>query len=135
MKVVVLIPAHNEAGLIGATVGAAREIPGVSQVIVINDGSTDNTAAIAAGAGAVVVDMPRNAGKGAALTAGWQHAPAGGPAGRRLCRRFRGRDLSYTPCDLGWVSRPRGGSTHEAQAHRPRPEGLLAPRAAVTAHY
>ena len=58
MKVVVLIPAHNEAGLIGATVGAAREIPGVSQVIVINDGSTDNTAAIAAGAGAVVVDMP-----------------------------------------------------------------------------
>ncbi|MGI6147817.1 MAG: glycosyltransferase family 2 protein [Limnochordia bacterium] len=76
MKVVVLIPAHNEAGLIGATVGAAREIPGVSQVIVINDGSTDNTAAIAAGAGAVVVDMPCNAGKGAALTAGWQHAPA-----------------------------------------------------------
>ena len=43
MKVVVLIPAYNEADLIKCTVEAALHIPGVSQVVVIDDGSRDGT--------------------------------------------------------------------------------------------
>jgi len=72
MKVVVLIPAYNEAELITRTVEAARQIPAVSQVVVVNDGSTDATGELAEKAGALRVDMPRNSGKGAALRAGWQ---------------------------------------------------------------
>lgn len=75
MKVVVLIPAYNEAASISQTVAAARQIQGVSRVIVINDGSTDATRRLAEDAGAEVLDMPGNSGKGAALTAGWRYAP------------------------------------------------------------
>lgn len=69
----VLIPAHNEADRIGATVAAARSIPGVSEVIVIDDGSTDATADAAAAANIVEV-LPKNLGKGAALSAGLSRA-------------------------------------------------------------
>jgi glycosyltransferase involved in cell wall biosynthesis len=75
VKVVVLIPAYNEADLIKCTVEAALHIPGVSQVVVIDDGSRDGTGLLAAEAGASVVGLPSNRGKGAALTAGWQKAP------------------------------------------------------------
>ncbi len=67
-----VIPCHNEAASIGEVVtGARRHLP---TVIVVDDGSTDTTAQIAAGAGAEVVCLPGNTGKGAALRAGWQHA-------------------------------------------------------------
>lgn len=71
MNAAVLIPAYNEAETITATVKAAAQIPGVSQVVVINDGSTDDTGRLAEQAGARVVDMPTNMGKGAALNKGW----------------------------------------------------------------
>lgn len=71
MNAAVLIPAYNEAGRIGETVKAARGLTGVSEVIVIDDGSADGTAEEARAAGADrVVQMPVNSGKGAALAAG-----------------------------------------------------------------
>jgi glycosyltransferase involved in cell wall biosynthesis len=66
----VLIPARDEAASIAATVSAARAIPGIDRVVVIDDGSRDATADLAAGAGAEVLRMPRIVGKGTALDAG-----------------------------------------------------------------
>jgi glycosyltransferase involved in cell wall biosynthesis len=67
-----VIPCFNEAAHIGEVVaGVRRHLP---TVIVVDDGSTDGTAADAAAAGAELVRLPRNTGKGAALRAGWRHA-------------------------------------------------------------
>ena len=68
MKVTLVIPALNEAEVIGQLV---RRVPpgAVSEVIVVDNGSVDGTAAVAAGAGARVVGEPRR-GYGAACWAG-----------------------------------------------------------------
>jgi hypothetical protein len=68
--VLVLVPAYNEAERVGATVAALRKLPGVAEVLVVSDGSTDDTAARALEAGAHCLDLPRNFGKGDALNAG-----------------------------------------------------------------
>jgi glycosyltransferase involved in cell wall biosynthesis len=70
MTVIALIPAHDEAQRIVATVTATASIAGVDRVLVIDDGSGDDTAARAEAAGAEVLRLGRNAGKGAALDAG-----------------------------------------------------------------
>lgn len=69
-RITVLIPAYNEEGSIGDTVSAALAIGGVGQVIVIDDGSSDLTASVAADSGAVVVSAGKNLGKGGALNMG-----------------------------------------------------------------
>jgi len=75
-RVSVVIPAFNEGRAIARTVAAVRNLPGVSEVIVVDDCSTDDTAARARDSGARVVSLPVNRGKGAALNAGI--AAAGG---------------------------------------------------------
>jgi glycosyltransferase involved in cell wall biosynthesis len=70
VDIAALIPAHDEARSIAATVCAVRGIPGVTRVVVVDDASDDDTAMLAEGAGAKVVRMNHNAGKGAALEAG-----------------------------------------------------------------
>src|SRR5690242_13570619 len=70
-NVIALIPAHDEAPRIGPVVAGARAtIP----VLVIDDGSSDATAEVAAEAGAEVLVQRPNQGKGAALRAGFRHA-------------------------------------------------------------
>ncbi|MHB9003526.1 MAG: glycosyltransferase family 2 protein [Coriobacteriia bacterium] len=71
MNVVALIPAFNEAERIAATVTAVRAIGGVSRVLVIDDGSSDATVHTARQAGAEVIELGANRGKGAALDAGY----------------------------------------------------------------
>jgi len=67
----VLVPAHNESARIGTVVAAAlRSLP----VLVVDDGSTDDTAQVAEAAGATVVVQSPNQGKGAALRAGFRWA-------------------------------------------------------------
>ena len=68
--VLALVPARDEAERVGATVRALRDLPGVAEVLVVSDGSTDATAARALEAGAHCLDLPRNIGKGGALNAG-----------------------------------------------------------------
>jgi hypothetical protein len=68
--VAVVIPARNEADRIQATVTSAAGIAGVALVIVVDDGSTDGTAAVARRAGAVVTRHARNRGKGTAMETG-----------------------------------------------------------------
>ena len=71
MPVSVIIPAYQAADSIAATVTGARALPGVGEVIVVDDGSQDATSARAREAGADrVLTLPRNLGKGGALTAG-----------------------------------------------------------------
>ena len=69
-SVAAVIPAKDEAARIAATVAAAAAIPGVDLVVVVDDGSADDTADLARAAGAVVVRHPRNRGKAAAMTTG-----------------------------------------------------------------
>lgn len=72
--VVAVIPAYNEARFIGSVV--VKTLPHVSHVIVVDDGSDDDTAAIARLAGAEVVSHAHNQGKGNALNSGFQTALA-----------------------------------------------------------
>jgi len=69
---VAVIPCLNEAATIAALVrGVRRHLP---EVMVVDDGSTDDTARLAEAAGAVVLQQPRPSGKGAALALGWSLA-------------------------------------------------------------
>ena len=68
--VAVVIPAKNEADRIEATIHAARRIERVDLVVVVDDGSTDSTSAVAMGAGAHVVRHRSNRGKAAAMGTG-----------------------------------------------------------------
>ena len=66
----IIIPAKNEAAIIGEVVAAAREGHPDAEIIVVNDGSTDSTASIAERAGATVLSHPESLGNGAAVKAG-----------------------------------------------------------------
>lgn len=70
MDVAVLIPAYKEQDRIADTVTAALSVPGVTRVVVVDDGSEDATPERAEEAGAKVVRLIFNVGKGAALEAG-----------------------------------------------------------------
>jgi glycosyltransferase involved in cell wall biosynthesis len=72
MRIVALIPAYNEASTLGGVI--ARTKPFVDAVIVVNDGSRDETAHIAAEAGVQVVSHVINRGLGAAIATGLEAA-------------------------------------------------------------
>jgi glycosyltransferase involved in cell wall biosynthesis len=64
-RAIALIPAYNERAQVGAVVGQALQH--VDEVVVIDDGSTDETAALAERAGAKVLRHEQNRGKGGAI--------------------------------------------------------------------
>lgn len=68
MRTVALIPAFNEAPHIAAVLGGLRDV--VDHRLVIDDGSTDGTGTLAETAGAEVLRLPQNSGKGLAIRAG-----------------------------------------------------------------
>jgi glycosyltransferase involved in cell wall biosynthesis len=69
-----IVPALNEAGSIARTVAELHEHAPGFDVLVIDDGSIDDTAAIAAAAGARVISMPFNVGIGGAVQCGYLYA-------------------------------------------------------------
>lgn len=77
MKVTAVVPAWNEEHTVGDVVRVLVGHPDVAEVIVVSDGSTDATAAVARMAGARVIELERNAGKGAAVKAGIDAAAGG----------------------------------------------------------
>ncbi|MCZ6702380.1 MAG: glycosyltransferase family 2 protein [Ignavibacteria bacterium] len=73
-KIAVLVPALNEAGSIEQVVMGIKESNPDYDVVVIDDGSTDDTAEIAEKAGATVLSLAVNLGYGAALQTGYKYA-------------------------------------------------------------
>ena len=70
LKISIVLPAKNESGAIGLTVDQILKLRIVDEVIVVNDGSTDNTKDVAEQAGAKVVSHPYSKGNGAAIKTG-----------------------------------------------------------------
>lgn len=74
MRTLIIIPAYNEAQAIGNVLADIKvHCPGLD-VVVINDGSTDDTSAVAKAGGAEVIDLPYNLGIGGAMQTGYKFA-------------------------------------------------------------
>ena len=99
---IAIVPARNEEGAIG---GVVREIRGFDpgfDVLVIDDGSTDGTAGLAAAAGAIVLRLPFNLGIGGAVQTGFKYAVENG---YELAVRLDG-DGQHDPAELPKLTDP-----------------------------
>lgn len=90
----IIIPAYNEAQTIGDVVARIKALYPESEIIVVNDGSTDDTSKVAQEAGAVVYSHPYNIGNGAAVKSGIRIA-----SGEILV--FMDGDGQHDPEDIG----------------------------------
>jgi glycosyltransferase involved in cell wall biosynthesis len=90
-----VVPAFREAERVAATVLAAGALPGVDLVVVVDDGSPDDTAEVARAAGAVVLRRAANRGKAAAMELG-----AAEVASREQGAGLGGRPLLFLDADL-----------------------------------
>jgi glycosyltransferase involved in cell wall biosynthesis len=102
--VVLVLPAHNEAATVAAVIAAApAHVDGHPvQVVVVDDGSADATAARAETAGARVVRHGVNRGLGAAVRTGFATACAADPVAVAFCDA----DGEYDPAELDRLVRP-----------------------------
>lgn len=71
---IILIPAFNEEQRIAAVIKGIKTAVPDADILVVNDGSRDDTAAAASRAGAIVVSHPFNMGYGAAIQTGYKYA-------------------------------------------------------------
>jgi glycosyltransferase involved in cell wall biosynthesis len=105
--IVALIPGYNEGPRIAQVVrGAAAHLP----VVVVDDGSRDDTAAQARSAGATVLELRPNQGKGAALRAGFRRALADGADAVLTLDADGQHDPAEIPALLAaWATDPQPG--------------------------
>ena len=127
MKTLILIPAFNEAARIGRVLAGVRAAEPTADVLVVDDGSADDTAAVARAAGARVVRLPFNLGAGVAAQTGYklavreryacvvqldadgQHEPADIPALRAVIERGEA-DVAIGSRFLGGIATYRPGA-------------------------
>ncbi len=74
MRTLAIVPAHNEEESVGAVVDEIRSFDPRFEILVVDDGSTDLTAAAARARGARVVSLPFNLGIGGAVQTGYRYA-------------------------------------------------------------
>ena len=73
-RALIAIPAYNEAGHVGAVVHDVRDVLPGADILVVDDGSSDDTGREALEAGALVVTLPVNSGYGVALQTAYKYA-------------------------------------------------------------
>lgn len=73
-KILVIIPAYNEAETIGRVIERTQAKLPFADILVVDDGSADTTSAISRQKGCLVLDLPYNLGIGAAMQAGYKFA-------------------------------------------------------------
>lgn len=110
-RIIAVIPAHDEATRIGRVIaGAIIHVP----VLVVDDGSSDDTAAVAEAAGARVIRQAPNQGKGAALRAGFEAALEAGAEAVVTLDADGQHDPAEIPAFLGaYARRTIAGSPSE----------------------
>ena len=74
MTVSIVIPAYNESKTIEKVINVINSLDCVNEIIVVDDGSSDNTASVAQKAGATVILHSKNKGKGAAIKTGFENS-------------------------------------------------------------
>lgn len=78
-RVLIVLPAWNEAKAIGAVLAEVAAAVPTADILVVNDGSTDDTVAVVRASGlATLVDLPVNLGVGGAMRAGYKYAARNG---------------------------------------------------------
>jgi glycosyltransferase involved in cell wall biosynthesis len=77
-RIVAVVPAWNEEGAIGSVIDEIARARPASEVVVVDDASTDDTAAVALRHGATVLRLPFNVGIGGAVQTGFRYALAQG---------------------------------------------------------
>jgi glycosyltransferase involved in cell wall biosynthesis len=77
-RIAAVVPAYNEAGAIGRVVEEIRAFDPAIDVVVVDDASKDETAAVAESHGATVLRLPFNVGIGGAVQTGFRYALAEG---------------------------------------------------------
>jgi glycosyltransferase involved in cell wall biosynthesis len=131
----VFIPAWNEEASLPAVLADARaELPDVD-LLVIDDGSTDGTAAVARAGGADVVSFPRNRGLKVGIAEGYRQALKRGYAccgrldadGQHPAAELRGmlELVRSGACDVAIGSRFLPESGKDGQRYRPAPERVV----------
>ena len=70
MDIVAIIPAYNEEKTIADIINVLKKIDKIKSILVVSDGSTDKTAIISKKSGAKVIELPKNIGKGGAMSVG-----------------------------------------------------------------
>ena len=73
-RALIVVPAWNEEQAVGATIAEIHQALPQADVLVVDDGSTDRTAAVARKAGARVLELSYNLGVGGAMRAGFRYA-------------------------------------------------------------
>lgn len=75
-KVAVILPAYNEAENVEAVIKVIKKVSYIDDIIVVDDGSSDDTATIAKSAGVTVISHEENKGKGEAIKTGYNYTDA-----------------------------------------------------------
>jgi glucosyl-3-phosphoglycerate synthase len=74
LSVSVIIPAYNEEKTVSHVVKVVKSLNYITEVIVVDDGSTDQTSIMASDAGATIINHVKNRGKGAAIKTGFKNS-------------------------------------------------------------